>query len=291
MKKSSRFRRITWRIAFFSFSAALLVAVALLSIYLPPADPATVDLTVPDLVGQLYRAELSNLPADRFSVSIEYRTDADLPPDTVLSQSPSAGSIRRVVIGKRPCELRLVLSAGTPTLTVPDVIGLQADATERQLREAGFAVTRQQVSDARYAAGQVIATTPAAGATLHPGDTITLQISTTATKRTLTVPNVVGAPRSVAIAALRRVGILTESIEYAPSDQPRDTVIAQFPLGNTIITADRKSATLTLSDGSLQKAPEDMPDAQPSDRPNAEADDEMQRETEDDAAPMPRPTP
>jgi serine/threonine-protein kinase len=183
----------------------------------------------------------------------------------------------------------LVLSAGLPTLEIPNVIGLQADAAERQLRQVGLSVIRRSVSDARYAVGQVIATTPAVGATVTPGDTVTLQISATATKRTLTVPNVVGAPRSVAIAALRRVGILAQKLEYAPSDQPRDTVIAQFPLGNTIVPADCEGATLTLSDGSLQKAPEDMPGAQPNDRPNAEADDEMQREASGEPESMPEP--
>lgn len=287
MKHPSRYCRVMWRITFFSFSAALLLGVALLSMYLPPADPATADLTVPDLVGQVYTADLPSLPADRFSVSVEYRTDAGVPADTVLSQTPTPGSVRRIVPGKHPCELHLVLSAGTPTLSVPNVIGLQADAAERQLRQVGLSVTRRSVSDARYAAGQVIATTPAVGATVTPGDTVTLQISATATKRTLTVPNVVGAPRSVAIAALRRVGILAPKLEYAPSDQPRDTVIAQFPLGNTIVPADCEGATLTLSDGSLQKAPEDMPGAQPNDRPNAEADDEMQREASGEPESMP----
>jgi serine/threonine-protein kinase len=278
MKHPSRYRRVMWRITFFSFSAALLLGVALLSMYLPPADPATADLTVPDLVGQVYTADLPSLPADRFSVSVEYRTDAGVPADTVLSQTPTPGSVRRIVPGKRLCELHLVLSAGTPTLSVPNVIGLQADAAERQLRQVGLSVIRRSVSDARYAAGQVIATTPAVGATVAHGDTVTLQISATATKRTLTVPNVVGAPRSVAIAALRRVGILAQKLEYAPSDQPRDTVIAQFPLGNTIVPADCAGATLTLSDGSLYAPDEDA------------ADQELFNEAEPDTEQMPHPS-
>ena len=103
MKHPSRYRRVMWRITFFSFSAALLIGVALLSMYLPPADPATIDVTVPDLVGQIYDAGQPPVEADYFSVRIEYRTDTDTPPDTILSQSPDAGSTRRVIIGKRPC--------------------------------------------------------------------------------------------------------------------------------------------------------------------------------------------
>ena len=291
MKKSSRYVRVMWRIAFASFSAALLIGVALISVYLPPTDPATIDVTVPDLVGQIYNAGQPPVAADRFSVRIEYRTDADAPPDTVLSQSPAAGSTRRVIIGKRPCELRLVLSAGLPTLEIPNVIGLQADAAEHQLRELGLSVTRQLRTDARYAAGQVIATQPPVGQTLHPGETVVLQISSTQTKRTLTVPSVVGAPRSVAIAALRRVGILIKQTQYAPSDQPRDTVIAQFPLGNTLVAADLEGATLTLSDGSLLQEAEDMPQTDPNDQANAEAEDELQREADGDPQAMPQPNP
>jgi hypothetical protein len=80
-----------------------------------------------------------------------------------------------------------------------------------------------------------------------------------------------------------------KQITYVPSDKPRATVISQFPLGNTLITPAHAAAALTLSDGSLQKAPEDMPDAQPNDRPNAEADDEMQREASGEPESMPEP--
>ena len=118
-----------------------------------------------------------------------------------------------------------------------------------------------------------------------------LQISSTQTKRTLTVPSVIGAPRSVAIAALRRVGILIKQTQYAPSDQPRDTVIAQFPPGNTLVAADLEGATLTLSDGSLLQEAEDMPQTDPNDQANAEAEDELQREADGDPQAMPQPNP
>ena len=173
MNKTSRYRRVVWRIAFFSMSAALLIGVALISVYLPPQHPNTVDIIVPDLVGTMYRPEYPDLPDALYRITVEYRTDDTAAPGIILSQSPPAGSVRRVTQGLRPCQLRLTVSAGVPTISLPDLIGMNIDAAELKLRELGLTVVRQEQLTAQFAPGQVIRMQPQPASVLHGGDTVT----------------------------------------------------------------------------------------------------------------------
>ncbi|MBQ7338038.1 MAG: PASTA domain-containing protein [Clostridia bacterium] len=282
MKTRSRYRRAMWRIAFFTFAAATLIVTALLSVYLPPIDEGAEDVTVPDLVGSTYTQDDPRLPRDLYEISVEYRTDDTAPAGTILAQSPPANATRRIVKEKNPCRLFLVVSAGIPTISLPDVKGLGAKAAALQLGELGLRVVRESRATDAYSPGQVVETRPAAGTPLHRGDTVTLFESTTKTRRTLTVPDVTGVPITEASALLRRAGMTAREIIYAPSELPRDTVISQFPLGNTLVTRANTAATLTVSDGSLQPPPEQMPHADESDNFSQAAEDELHNETEDE---------
>ncbi len=252
MKTQNRFRRAMGLIFFFSIAAAIIIAVTLLSIYLPPADPATQDITVPDLLGSPYQENDPRLPADLYRVTPEYRTDDSHPAGTILSQSPAPQAVRRVVAGRMPCTLHLVISAGQQSITLPDLTGYGADTAALLLQEMGLTVKRERRINDAYAAGQVMETLPAAGTVLQKDDTVVLIESVTTTRRTLTVPDVTGMTLDRARETLLRAGFVTARVVYRPDVLPADTVVAQFPLGKTTVTSATTHATLTLSDGSLQ---------------------------------------
>ena len=261
MKTKNRFRRAMGLILFFSVAAAIMIAVTLVSVYLPPASGSTQDVTVPDLEGTQYTENDPRLPPDLYRVTVEYRTDETHGAGTVLSQSPAPNAVRRVVVGKSPCSLHLVISAGESQISLPDLTGQGADTAARMLREWGLTVKKEQRINDAYATGQVIETHPAAGTTLHRGDTVVLVESTTKTRRTLTVPDVVGMTAAEAKQALLRAGFVVDEVVYRPDVLPADTVVAQFPLGKTLVTSANTHATLTLSDGSLQM-PDEIPTPQ-----------------------------
>jgi serine/threonine-protein kinase len=273
MHKRSKLQKILGLISFFSFSAAILVAVTLLSIYLPPSAPETQDISIPDMTGSAYLEDDPRLPREIFTVTVEYRADDTIREGVVLSQTPAPHAIRRVLPQKRRCELHLVVSAGQQTLTLPDLSGLGTDTAQRMLREMGLLPVKISRTTNAYAPGQIIETRPQAGTALHKGDTVTLVEATVRTQRTLTVPDVLGMSRAEAANALGRAGLTVGSVVYRSADQAAETVIAQFPLGNTVIVAGSRTVTLTLSDGTLQAPPQQMPE------PDAPA--------PDDAAPSP----
>lgn len=76
----------------------------------------------------------------RFAVSLEYRHDANVPRGTVISQSPVAGSRRKVTPGVRPCTLTVCISLGKESAVVPDVCGLSLREAKGQLTALGFCV-------------------------------------------------------------------------------------------------------------------------------------------------------
>ena len=256
----NRYGRAMLCIGTVSLTLSALLGLWLLFTFLPPTPKGTQDVTVPSLIGELYEAHDARLPAELFDLTVEYRTDAVAPTGTILSQSPGGGAVRRIVPGKRRCALHLTVSAGEPTLTLPDLIGRNAETAALQLQQMGLSVLRQKQASTRVAPGQILLTEPLAGTTLHPGDTVTLIESTTKTMRTLRVPSVVGLDEQAALAALQRAGLTPTASLYAPSAEPRGTVISQYPLSDTLVTAGL-GATLTLSDGTLPPVtpPEQMP--------------------------------
>lgn len=261
-RKKNRYGSVMLGIGMTTLCISALLGVWLMATFLPPMPEGTEDVTVPQLLGEVYVGVDERLSADIYDVTVDYRTDGAAEKGTVLAQSPSAGAIRRVVPGKRRCALHLTLSAGEARVTLPDVIGQSAATAALQLQEKGLIVTREKRRSTQYSPGQVIEMRPAPGSLVRPGEAVTLVESTVATVRTLTVPDVVGLDAATAAARLRGAGLIPDATLYAPSAQPEGTVISQYPLSGTLVTAGMR-ATLTLSDGTLapppQESVEDMP--------------------------------
>src|SRR5262245_28502318 len=91
-------------------------------------------VTVPNFVGET-RAEASKRAAAQgleLEV-VDQRNDPNVPSGAVLSQDPSAGA--EVGAGRR---IRVVLSLGSATHRVPDIVGQSARRVEIELRRDGL---------------------------------------------------------------------------------------------------------------------------------------------------------
>ncbi len=191
--------------------------------------------TVPRVTGDTYEAARQKLEGQGFNVTRDQdRASTTVDRGEVIEQSPGDG--RKV---RRGTEVRLVVSSGPRTATVPSVEGLSVADAREKLQEAGFS----QFVEARIASetidrGLVVGTSPDANQTAGTGDRITIQISqgpvrgtTTTTEdspKQVTVPNLDGMTREKARAALKAVG-LTATFSEQESDERAGTVIAQQP--------------------------------------------------------------
>ena len=135
-----------------------------------PATPATID--VPRLIG-LDVADARARLSDAGLRSTVTRVDSEKPADTVIEQSPPAGSAL-----ERGQAVALTVSSGPAALAIPDVVGLDEASARQQLEAAGFEVTTvdEPTSDPAED-GSVVGQSPSAGTERRPGALVTLRIA------------------------------------------------------------------------------------------------------------------
>ena len=124
-----------------------------------------------NLVGLSLSDARSALTAVGLTVAQTIPTDSNQAPGTVLSVSPSPGSILQAGAG-------VVLQIASGSLQVPDLVGqteLQAVTT---LTQAGFLVRTATTFDSTQADQIVLAQAPDAGTTQSIGSTVTITVNT-----------------------------------------------------------------------------------------------------------------
>ena len=158
---------------------------------------------------------------------VQYVSDPVVAAGFVKSQDPAQGT--SLPAGSK---VALVVSEGTQTGTVPDVVGLtEADATGA-LEAGGFAVKVSRVASADVEPGLVASQAPAAGDQAASGSTVTLEVSKGSSETATTVvPDLVGLDVPAALKALSDAK-LKPTFEFVTSDQVL-LVIEQDPVAGT----------------------------------------------------------
>jgi serine/threonine-protein kinase len=165
------------------------------------------------------------------------------PVDQVIAQSPLGQS--RVKDGTT---VTLTYSTGPGSTTVPLVTNESPVAARRELRHNGLKVSHvTTTSSSSVPQGQVISTSPGAGASVANGSSVSMVVSSGEP-----MPNVVNdslGDAQVALSNFTNAGTqLVRKYQVSSSAQP-DTVISQYPLPNRPLP---KGSAITLT---IAKAP------------------------------------
>ncbi|MCR4956846.1 MAG: Stk1 family PASTA domain-containing Ser/Thr kinase [Lachnospiraceae bacterium] len=142
----------------------------------------------------------------------------------IISQSVSAGEMV-----KKNSTINVVVCAGSEGFALPDVSKkTESEATTTlQSDPYNLVVSISYDYDSSVKTGSVISTSPAAGTTVHSGDTITVTVSRG--EEAVDVPNVVGKTESAAKSALVAAGFTVKTkTEYSDS-VAEGKVISQSP--------------------------------------------------------------
>ncbi|HEY2549696.1 MAG TPA: PASTA domain-containing protein [Streptosporangiaceae bacterium] len=130
---------------------------------------------------------------------------------------------------------------------IPQLRGMVAATARTELRNLGFGARNGQGQHNDLPAGSVISTSPASGARLKDGSTVTLILSLGPVK--VTMPPVTGMALSSAEATLHQAGLTPGRIIQATSTTiPAGTVISTSPTAGSSWPQD-KPVTLTVSAG------------------------------------------
>lgn len=242
MRKSSKKNR-PWRwAALLSFLLVLSIGWIAFDDLFSPFGKPSVSVEIPNLCG---------LPSsgitypDWAEVEHEYRYDAATPAGLVLSQSPRAGSYRKLTAQNPRVLISLVISLGEQSVTIPPLTGLDHRQAAASLRELGLSVKTRTETGA-YPAGQVFATEPRAGMSVPIGTEVTLFVSAGAEQKSVTVPDLVGMSRGDALVKLWTAQLSVADVVEIESTAPVGTVVRQSHQPNTLVPAGTK-LTLYIS--------------------------------------------
>ena len=191
------------------------------------------EVQVPALVGQTVNDASQRLAALGLTLKIDAtrRPDANVPANRVMLQDPPAGAAAR---SQR--SIRVWLSAGPRTTTVPELIG-QTERTAR-LRLEQDGVELGSLSEFRspdYAADAVVSQNPPPNA---KAPTVSLLINRGEAATTWVMPDVIGMDGMRVADALRAQGFsvtITGSQPYPGI--PAGTVVRQQPQGGFRVAA------------------------------------------------------
>ena len=215
-----------------TLSGALLVLCALLTwlaldTYLGFTRPSAIVVEIGDYCGR--RPEELAL-SDLFDVTISYCYD-DGAIGTVVSQTPTAGSRRKLADATEKCPLHLTVSLGRERILLPDLIGQDAREAQETLRAWGLVVrvvTREGGTE-----GHVLSTSPRAGDEVVRGETVTLTVSGGIPVRTVRVPALEGLSRSEALVRAWMAGLRVDQVIEISADAPVGTVVRQSHRADT----------------------------------------------------------
>lgn len=192
----------------------------------------------------VYRSRLVTVPdltlmsADRAVAALEdialvgvvsgTRVSADIPEDGVLTQDPAAGA--RVSAGS---EVGLIVSAGSQTVRVPDLVGVAVDEAKEALDDAGFRVS-ERIGSTEETRVVILEMYPAPGTLVNIGDTIRI-----------TVPGQVGESDVLLPYELTGVSVLVDPAP--PASTGSDPALEVGRRLVSLLQASGGQATLTRS--------------------------------------------
>ncbi len=208
-------------------------------------DEGTV-IEIPEFCG-MQENEIERDP--RVVFRTEYRYDDTVARGVVISQSPRAGTRKKLRDGNATVEVRLCVSLGRERHTLPVLTGTDAREAEATLRTRGMLVEIRHVRNDAHA-GEVLFTEPRAGETVEAGERVTLFVGIGVPPRTVEVPDLHGLSRAQALLELAAAGLSLGGIEETyVTEETSGTVVKQSHPRGTVVLAGTKITITVAGEG------------------------------------------
>jgi eukaryotic-like serine/threonine-protein kinase len=217
-----------------------LLAVACLAaaaFFLLAGDDGPPQIEVPNVVGADQAAAEAWLMREGFVTRAVTQTSEERPKGEVIGTDPAPGER-----ADKGSTVRLTVSDGPGTASVPSVEGLTRRSARARLRTAGFEIEERRESSDSVPDGRAIRTSPPDGSTLEKGRTVTLLLSTG--KEQVEVPDVTGQSVDEASSELQNRGFKVARNDQVTDDEDPGTVLKQSPGAGSSID---KGSTVTLA--------------------------------------------
>lgn len=185
-------------------------------------------VTVPDVVNMNVSDATSTLKEDNLSLEVEREEYNDqIETGKIISQSPSADTE-----AKEGTVIKVVVSKGIKTTTIPDVVGDNEEEATRTLTADNFTIDIKREFNSDYGYGIVYSMEPSAGSNVQEGTKVTIYVSKG--EDTVNVPGLVGLTQADAQTRLSTYGLNVGTVTQQESDTyAAGLVISQDPAENT----------------------------------------------------------
>lgn len=196
--------------------------------------------------GQMYDDLVSNKDYN-YEFIADYQQSDEVPPGTVISQSPQAGE--KVIAGSK---VTLVVSSSAENLIVPNCYDLTLEKAEKMLANSNLTVYKTaEVSSETVEAGSVVYTDPKAGSVVAANKEIIIYVSagpSTTTLKTYSVPDVRGLSQNDAKKFLSKAGFSNVTIQTKDDLTQKGVVLSQSPSPGSTVKENEK-ITIVVSTG------------------------------------------
>jgi serine/threonine-protein kinase len=215
-EEEPRRRRTWWMWGLLIVLLAFLIAYGLPKLV---ADRQPDQVSVPGVVGLMQAAAERALTADQFVPEVTTEASRDVAKGRVISQDPAKDALADI-----GSTVHLVVSAGPPTATVPDVTDQPVDQATQTLQAAGFTV-KTEVRQSDEPKDQVVDQFPVGGQTVVEGRSVTLYLSDGRER----IPDVRGMLQGRACDLIRKRGFTCKVEDFSSTTEPAGTVVDQLP--------------------------------------------------------------
>lgn len=245
------------RAGLYTAAAVIFIAVAVLVFFVlsnvlengedtaPPAVTVTAVplVSVPDVEGLSSQAAIRELRASGLVVSQVFEASETVEANEVISQSPAA--LAEVEQGE---EIEITVSSGATPVTVPGVVGQNANDAARFLQDQGFASELRVETGSTAPAGQVLRQDPSAGSEVAPNSTVVLYVAEGI--QPVEVPEVSGMTLLQATQILAQAGLaVSDEVLEEPSDEIEEGMVISTDPAPPVLLLPDSPITIVVSLG------------------------------------------
>jgi eukaryotic-like serine/threonine-protein kinase len=228
-------RRVARRVAWVLGLGTLVLFVGATSFCLAlRSDRRSEVVEVPDWTGRTQDDAAAEAGALGLAFEVgDQRHDAAVSAGRIIMQEPAPGTNVR-----RGRSIRVVVSTGGETLTVPSLVGQPSRQADLEIRRQGLASGwESHIHDASTQAGRVLDQAPAAGVLATSGERVDRLVGDGARDPRWVMPDLTGRPLRVAQEWITLCGLRSGAVRRArAADSPAGTVIGQRPRAGWPVT-------------------------------------------------------
>ena len=213
-----------------------LLVFAGLAIYRGYTESQPKEFEVPNFVGMSLR-EASDLNAGRFNFTYVSRYSDDIEVDSIIEQSPAAGS-KKI---KEGSTIELIVNSSDTNVTVPYINSSIGTEEIVSRIESVNLVPKVLYVESDKTAMKVDSVYPPVGSQLKIGSTVYVFVSKGVTKEKIEMPAIKGYTADEAAKMLADAGFTDYAVEYDEDARAgKDEVVRQNPLQGSVIPSDYK---------------------------------------------------